>query len=141
MFKVSVLSIIGLLVSSTAFGAGNGELWEITSKMGPIAGMPAGYSMPTQVRKSCVAPGKVHESPVNDQKNCKISDMKSSSIRTSYRVECTGKNAVNGTMEIDHPSPNAYRGSMKMNSKGMSVAMEFSGKKVGQCTTPESLPK
>jgi len=141
MTAIRCLSLLGILLAPPAFAAGNDELWEVGSKMGAVPGMPAGYSMPTQVHQVCIPPGKAHESAAGDPKNCKILDLKTSGTHTSYRVECTGANAMSGAMDIDFPSPQAYRGTMKVNSQGMAMTMEFSGKKVGSCTYEDPLAK
>lgn len=144
MNKIRLLPLVAVLALPQAFAAGSDELWEVSSKMGPMPGMPAGYSMPAQVHRVCVPQGKGYESASGrGEKNqeCKILDLKTTGPRTSYRIECTGKNAMSGSVDIEQAGPDAYKGTMKMNGQGMAMTMAYAGKKVGNCTYEDPMAK
>ena len=128
------LAALALSFALPVLADGPDELWEVTAKMGSMPGMPAGHSMPAQVHTVCVPPGKIDQAAAGDPKDCKISDLKAAGTRTSFRVECTGKHPVSGAVDIDHPTPASYQGTMKMNTQGMNMTVNFSGRKLGSCT-------
>ena len=129
-----LLPVAAFFALPLALAAGTDEQWEVSSKMGAVPGMPAGFAMPAQVHKVCLPPGKAHEGAAGDPKDCKITDMKTSGSHVSYHVECTGKHPMSGTVDLDRPGPDSYKGSMKVTSEGQTMSMEFAGKKIGNCT-------
>ncbi len=144
MKTVRLLPIAALLALPLSSSASSGELWEVTSQMGAMPGMPAGHSMPAQVNRVCAPAGQAYQSAAgnaNHNNNCKIVDLKTSGKHTSYKVQCTGKEAVTGTVDVEQAGPDAYKGTMQMNIHGMAMTMAYAGKKVGSCDYVEPAAK
>ncbi len=144
MKPTRLIPLAAILVLPLAHAGSNGELWEVTSKMGAMPGMPAGYAMPAQVNRVCVPAGRGYQSAAGNggkDKSCQIVDMKTSGSHTSYRVECSGKEAVSGKVDIEQAGPDAYKGTMQMKAHGMDMTMAYAGKKVGSCDYVEPAAK
>lgn len=111
---------------------GPDELWDVTMKME----MP-GMAMPAQSFQSCLKKDRKGEDAIPKQDNCKTTDVKVVGNKTSFTIECTGKDPMTGRGEIT-ATPTAYDGKMQIKSTGRGGEMEmtqiFSGKKVGACT-------
>lgn len=122
-----------LLFCAAASQAQNGPdtLWEISSKIS-IDGM----TMPAMPHKVCVKGTQPHASGPDD-KNCKTSDVKTSGNRTTYRVNCTGKDAMSGTGEMT-TGKDSYSGKLKLAGKvdgdDATMLTEYTGKRIGKCT-------
>lgn len=144
MTAIRLIPLAALLALPLAASAANGEMWEVSAKMGPMPGMPAGMSMPAQVHRVCVPQGKGYESAGqrdNKNSNCKITDVKTGGGHTSYNIACTGKDAMTGSVDIEQAGPDAYKGTMKMNGQGMNMTMAYAGKKVGPCDYVDPMAK
>jgi len=144
MTKMKVTIALCLIVySAMANSAGNDDLWEITSKT-EMAGMP---SMPAQTSKVCTPKGKATEKGVPHDENCKVLDYKQSGNKTTYRMVCTGTDALTGSGEIIVDGPNAYHGTTRMQGKiegeTMDMKSSFSSKRIDSCTAedPEKYKK
>ena len=114
-------------------GSGPDELWDVTFRME----MP-GMAMPAQTQQSCIKKGRSgSEDAIPRDSNCKVTDLKVSGNKTTYAIECSGRDSMSGRGEII-ATPTAYDGKMWMKSKrrGQDVEMTqiFSGRKVGACT-------
>lgn len=132
-----------LAMTTLSHAAGNDDLWEITSKV-EMAGMPF---MPAQTTKVCTPKGKANEKGVPHDDNCKVTDYKQSGNKTTYKMVCTGENAMTGSGEIVVDGPNAYHGftTMKGKMEGETIDMKssFSSKRIDSCTAedPEKYKK
>lgn len=108
--------------------SGPDELWEITTKI-----TMDGMSMPAMPSKVCRKQGDAIP-PVD--KNCKTMDVKHAGNRTTYRVVCTGKDAMSGAGEITRGN-GTFRGTLKLSGKvdgeDSTMVNEYSGKLVGKC--------
>lgn len=123
--------------------AATGEWWEVTMKV-DMPDMPAGMSgmMPAQISKICMLKGQEKE-PVKSEedKNCTISDIKQSSNTTTFKMKCTGKNALTGDAVLTH-TPNSFSQKMNMQSKEGNMTMVSNGKRIGgACKGDEQLDK
>lgn len=126
------MACIGALSSATALAAGSDELWEISSQM-PMAGM----EMPVHTAKVCIKKGKAKDPkyavPKNKNQDCKMINVKISGNKSSWKMECAGKNSMTGSGEITF-GKGTYSGKMKMHSEaGGDIAMVYEGKRVGTC--------
>jgi hypothetical protein len=108
---------------------GADELWEVTAKV-----TMDGMAMPAMPRKVCKKKGD-NIPPV--EQNCQTLDVKTEGNRTTYRVECTGKDAMSGVGEITMGN-GTYQGTLKMTAKvdgqDSTMVTEYSGKLLGNCT-------
>lgn len=115
-------------------GSGPDDLWDVTMKM-EIVGMP--MAMPAQTHQSCLKKDRKAEDAIPQQDDCRVTDVRTTGNKVSYKMVCTGKNPMTGEGEITS-TPSAYEGKIRARStkKGeeMEFTQSFSGKKVGACT-------
>jgi hypothetical protein len=105
-------------------------LWEITTKV-DMPGMP--FQPPPTTVKHCYTAEEVKESPVPKDNNCKVTDLKTSGSKTTWKVECTGEAAGKGEGEITYQGDSAYEGKTRMQTQGMTMAMQYKAKRLGDC--------
>lgn len=137
MMKMKLVLAIAALVSlPTAVLAGNGirpGMWEVTSKM-EMPGMP--MAMPATTVKHCYTKEDVKDQKkvITRDKDCKVTDLKSSGNKVTWKMVCIGKNAGTFTGETLF-SGDSYDSVMKMQSggKGGSMTIKANGKRVGNC--------
>ncbi len=111
-----------------AFAASEGEWWEMTTKM-EMPGMPA---MPADKPvKFCRVKGD-EAKPVksDDDKNCSITDVKNAGSTMTFKMKCTGKDAMTGSGEMTH-TPTSFNQKIKMRSGGDDMSMVSTGKRIG----------
>jgi hypothetical protein len=133
-----LIAILGILtgLTSVAAHAKPGEYWEVTSKM-EMAGMP--FAMPPTTHKVCIA-RDAEKNPENTSgdKTCKMTDVKTVGNKTTWKARCEHNGEVTTGVGEQINTANSYRGTMKMSSKGMSMTMRLSGKRLGgKCDTGE----
>jgi len=130
--------IVGALLASGAMAQGKDSLWEISTKM-EMPDMPPemkGMKIPgfgsAQKQTVCLAEGKKYES--EQQKDCKVTDQKTSGKITRMTVQCKDGNAK---IEHEQISKDHWRSKMEMTStrKGQdgSMTMTTEGKRIGAC--------
>jgi hypothetical protein len=137
---VVVLTLLaaGPAAAQTGYKAdpqGKDELWDVTSKM-EMPGMP--MAMPAQTHRVCVEKGN-DEGTIPQKEGCTVVDTKRVGNKFTYRMQCkNGKNDYMATGESTS-SGNGYQGKMrmagKMEGEQMEMAMEYSGTRVGNCTS------
>jgi len=109
-----------------------GEKWRTTMSMSAM-----GMTMPGMSNEVCVPTGG-DASQAGLDKNCRTSNMRRSGNKLSYHVVCTGKNAMEGDMEIENLGPDHYRGQMIATVEGDQMTMKYEGKKLpGECDAGE----
>jgi hypothetical protein len=109
-------------------------MWEITSTM-DMPGMP--MKMPPTTVKHCYTNEDVKDQKkmVNRDKDCTITDFKSSGSKVTWKMKCTGQHPGTFSGETTFAA-DSYDSSMKMESaggKGSSMNMKVKGKRVGNC--------
>ncbi|MDB6060104.1 MAG: hypothetical protein JWM78_207 [Verrucomicrobiaceae bacterium] len=136
LFTVSFLAITFVAMPHTA-NAGTDEMWEVTTKT-EMAGMP--MAMPAMTNQTCLPKDRKSDDalvPKDKNSDCKMDSLQTSGNKTTFKMTCTGKNAMSGSGEIEK-SADTYRGSMHIvgNAEGRPIDMtqNFSGKKIGSCT-------
>lgn len=133
------LALVALALSAPTAAAQNpmrpGQ-WEITMQM-EMPGMP--MQMPPQKTTQCVTAAQLKEpnsgvpaGPANPN-SCKVSDYKTTSNSVSWKMACTGPQAMTGSGEIKFDG-DTYTGVMKMTTEGREMTMKYSGKRLGDCT-------
>ena len=105
-------------------------LWEITTKV-DMPGMP--FQPPPTTVKHCYTAQEVKESPVPKDNNCKVTDLKTTGSKTTWKVECTGEAAGKGEGEISYQGDSAYEGKTRMQTQGMTMSMQYKAKRLGDC--------
>ena len=132
----AVLLIGALALPSAVAAQGKDDLYEVTSKM-EMPGMP--MAMPAQTSRVCVAKSGKDDDYVPRRENCRVLESKRTGNKLTYKMACTGKDAMTVDGEMTFGS-NSYEGRMKMSGKMEGQPMEmmqtYSGKRVGDCTAP-----
>ncbi|MEQ1629277.1 MAG: DUF3617 family protein [Gallionella sp.] len=131
--KKSLWLLAALCLSSVAQAAGNDELWAVTTKM-EMEGMP--FAMPGQTSNVCIEKGKQNDPnravPADKDQNCKMSDVKVSGNKSSWKMKCTGKEPMTGSGEMTSGN-GSYTGKMQMHSADGDMNMRYDGKRIGTC--------
>lgn len=110
-----------------------------------------GMSMPMGTQEVCAPAGRANEALAKpDPKNCTVSDVKNAGRSFSAKVKCTGKDAIEGTIEQTVEGPDHVSGRMRARMSGDEVTMVFDSQKLGACQAldveslkpaPVALPK
>ncbi len=128
------LLIVALALPVTASAQGRDDLWEVTTKM-EMPGMP--IAMPAQTNRVCIAKNSKDDDYIPRRDNCRVLESKRSGNKLTYKMACTGKDAMNVAGEITYGT-NSYEGRMLMSGRmeggPMEMTQVFSGKRVGDCS-------
>ena len=129
-----IVLAVALAASPQAAAQDNGGLWEVTTRM-EMPGMPA--AIPPQTNRVCAAKNRKDEDFIPKQSDCRMVESKRVGIKLTYQMECAGNNPSTITGEMTFGN-NAYDGQlhMTMHQSKQTMNMTFSGKRVGDCTTP-----
>ena len=132
---LAIAAIAGALAfSPSALAQGKDDLWEVTMKM-EMPGMP--MAMPPQVHRVCVSKNRKDEDLIPRRDNCKVLESSKAANKITYKMECTGQDAMVATGEMTYGST-SYEGRMRMTAKSgsetMNMEQTFAGKRVGDCT-------
>lgn len=122
--------LLGCAVASLASAQGvtPGEKWRVKSTM-----QMSGMSMPGQTMEIC-KPADDNAVPMKTDDNCQVYDVKRSGNTQSFKMRCTGEEAMEGSAEITYVSPERYQGKMLMNMRGETMTMAYEGQKLpGTC--------
>jgi len=130
MHKVihAAVPVIFFILAAPAWSAGNDELWEMKMSMDM-----GGMTMPSPTTTSCIPKGGSYK-PEDDQqsKNCQITDYKVSGHKVSWKMKCTGKDAMSGSGEMTKTA-NTMKGVINLSSQDMQMTQVINGKLVGSC--------
>jgi hypothetical protein len=114
------------------------EQWEITTSF-EMTGMPMAMSMPPTTTKVCVPPGEQSREKLvtSGDKNCKVSNFRSTGNSSSFHIECGPPNNMSGDGQVTW-SAGGYKGSLKahtrMDGQNIDMKMTYTGRKTGACT-------
>jgi hypothetical protein len=134
-FLALIIAAASCCIATAATAQGPDELWEVTTK----AEM-AGMSMPASTTKVCKLKGdrdptKMGEKDKNS--DCKMTDIKQSGNRSTWKIVCTKPEPMTGVGDITHTG-DKYDGTIKMSGKmdgqPFSMTQVIAAKKVGSCT-------
>jgi uncharacterized protein DUF3617 len=118
---------------------GPDELWNMNTRM-EMAGMP-GQTFPSQV---CMKKGEAQPQKMSQDKNCKVTDVRTVGNKTSWKVVCSGRDAMSGTGEITR-TRDSMDGRIRLQGKSggdtMDMTMVLSGKLAGSCNAGETQKK
>ncbi len=136
LWVVSGFLIVASAAPATAIAQGKDDLWEVTSKM-EMPGMPMG--MPAQTHRVCIAKGSKDDEYVPRRENCRVQDSKRVGNKLTYKMVCTGKDAMTVAGEMTYGT-NSYEGRMvmtgKMEGQPVEMTQTYAGKRVADCTAP-----
>jgi hypothetical protein len=130
---LSGMVLLGLMSSASVWATGSDELWEVSTKM-EMPGMP--FAMPAQTSKICMQKGHENDPnnavPKDKNQDCKMSDVKISGKKSSWKMKCEGEHPMTGSGEMTR-GDGTYSGKMKTHSKEGDMTMAYDGKRIGTC--------
>lgn len=120
-------AVLLLIAAPAAFSqAQPGTNWDITTSM-----EMEGMKLPGQKQQVCVpANAEGPDAMSGDDKRCKMSDMKSSPGRYSYKVSCPDGS---GTGEMIYHDKDNYTSKMTITADGETMVIVSKGKRAGAC--------
>ena len=121
-----LLTCTGLSMAAAA-ETPQGEKWKITTTL-----QMSGMSMPGQSTEVCKQPGD-DTVPVKTEKNCEVYDVKRTGNTQTFKMRCTGKDAMEGSAELTYLSKDSYKGKMQVKAQGAEMTMAYDGQKLGAC--------
>lgn len=135
----ALAAAFALSLSGTALAAAGadippepGEKWKVTTSMSMM-----GMSMPGMTTEVC-SPKNSDQAPVEPNKDCEITDRRRVGNKETFRMRCTGKQQMEGTMEIEHLGKDHYRGKMLAKMAEGEMTMNYEGQKIpGECDAAE----
>jgi len=139
----AILSIPAILFSASALSA-PGEYWEVTNKM-EMEGMP--FAMPGTTQKVCVPKGGENDpSKTTGDKDCKMTDIKTSGNKTTWKARCVRDGEVMTGVGEQTTSAKGYEGKIRFSGKSqgenVDMKMAYSGKRIGgSCDSEEMIKK
>jgi hypothetical protein len=126
------LAAFALATTAAAQAPTPGWKWRIKTSMSMM-----GMSMPASTAEVCTPKDKPDAAPVEQRPECRIYDYKTVGKTTSMKMSCTGKDPMEGSMEITYDSPEHYIGKMNAKMNGESMVMNYEGKRIGECDASE----
>lgn len=125
-FACAVVGAVALAQQKVA-----GEKWRMKVSM-----QMEGFTMPATTQEMCLPAAKAQEAMINQSQaqgnsNCAISNYKQVGNKFSADVNCTGKDAVEGHMELEQLGPDSTRGTMTAKTAEGSMKMQYEYTKVG----------
>ena len=131
---VIVGALVALAFAPLAVAQGTDDLYEVTVKM-EMAGMP--MQMPSMTQRTCVKKGASDADSVPHQDNCKVTDAMRSGNKLTFKMVCTGRDAMTGNGEFVYAG-DGYSGMIrykgKMEGQDMEMAQTIAGRRVGACS-------
>ena len=125
---ISGMVLLAAMSPTPALAAGSDELWEMTTKV-DMPGMP----MPAMTQTVCWPKGQAYKpGKVPHQKHCEVTGLEVSGNKTTWKVHCPGRNAMDGSGEVTR-GEKTMNGSMKLSSRDIQMTQAISGKRVGTC--------
>lgn len=124
-----LLCTLALALASASARAADTEpglWWEHT-----VQAEMSGMSMPATTQKTCVPKAGMNEppNPGNDDR-CKVTDVKKSGKKMTWRMECSGPEPMTGEGEIIQ-GKDSFTGKMTAHMKQGDMTMKMSGKLLG----------
>lgn len=137
--KVVVLATLACAVAGAVALAQQkvaGEKWRMKMSM-----QAEGFTMPATTTEMCLPVGKVQEAMLSqgqENPNCSVSNYKQSGNKFSADMKCTGKDAMEGHVELEQLGPDSTRGSMTARTADGSMKMDYEYTRLGQaCETTD----
>jgi hypothetical protein len=132
--KLAALAVAALPLAAVAEDPSPMQegLWEISLQL-EIPNMP--FKPPATTMKHCYTKQELADQGVvpQQEKDCKVTDVKRTASSVSWKTTCTGKNAGTGEGQLTFSSPTAYEGSTKMTTGGTTLTTVYKGKRLGDC--------
>jgi len=130
----AVAAVCVLPMAQVASAQGSDDQYDVTVKM-EMAGMP--MAMPPVSQRLCVKKGAKDEDFVPRQENCRVSDTTRTGSRVTFKIACTGSNAMTGAGDFTFVA-DGYNGQMRMRGKmeghDVDMTQTIAARRVGGCT-------
>ncbi len=110
-----------------------GNLWKTTSQMS-MPGMPA---MPPQSSQLCTAKEWTQPPPPPPGQTCAQTDFQTTGNKVTWKTQCTGEMDMAGEGEITFDTADSYTGTIKFLAAGMTMTVNLTGTKIGECDNPQ----
>lgn len=121
------LVLPGALFSFAAWAAGSDELWEMKTRM------YSGMKVQATPYTACLPKGEAYMPQKSPQeKNCEITEHKVSGVKTTWKMHCTGDNAMDVEGEVTRTA-DTIKGTMQVVANGKKIKQIISGKRIGTC--------
>lgn len=132
--RKSIVTLLSILLVPAISLAANGMrdgLWEISSQV-EMPGMP--MKIPPRVMKHCYSKEDVKDQKtvISKDKNCSVTDLKTSGNKVTWTMKCTGPNAATMTGETVFGS-DSYASVMHMKTEGQNMTTKVKGTRLGAC--------
>jgi hypothetical protein len=130
--KVVILATLACAVAGAVALAQQkvaGEKWRMKMSM-----QAEGFTMPATTTEMCLPVGKTQEAMLSqgqDNPNCSVTNYKQSGNKFSADMKCTGKDAMEGHIELEQLGPDSTRGSMAAKTADGSMKMDYEYTKLG----------
>jgi len=129
---------LALLNPAAAFAAGKDELWEMISTT-EMKGMP--MSIPPSTMRMCVPKGRMSDpqqsvAGENPENKCKVTDVKTSGNKTTWKMRCEPPNEMSGSGEMIFKGDSYHQVIRTLSNMGghkMEMTQVVDGKRVGTC--------
>jgi hypothetical protein len=119
----------------------SGDRYRVTSKV-EIKDMP--FAMPPRTTEVCTARDGGDAAMVPHDKDCQVLDYRRTGDQSSFRMRCTGKDAMEGDGEIERLGADAYRGRVhavgRADGETMDMTIRFEGQRIGSCDYASESP-
>lgn len=111
-----------------------GNLWDTTSQM-TMVGVPM-PPMPPNKMQLCTAKEWTQPPPPPPGQTCTQTDFQKTDNKVTWKTHCTGEMEMTGEGEITFNTEDSYTGLIKFVAEGMTMNVNLSGTKVGECDNP-----
>jgi hypothetical protein len=108
-------------------------MWDISTAV-EMPGLP--FQPPPMTISHCYTKEELQDQNKmvpEPEKECKVTNLKTSNSKVTWQIVCTGKNAAKGEGEIIFKGDSAYEGTMKMETEGMTMTSRYKAKRTGPC--------
>jgi hypothetical protein len=129
MHAVSKLApaLAGLAMATCVQAQGSDELWSMNTRM-----EMQGMQMPAMAQQVCMKKGETRAEDLSQDKNCKVTEQRRDGNKFSWKVVCTGREAMTGTGEMTR-NRETMSGRMVMSGKDGTMTLVYTGKLSGTC--------
>jgi hypothetical protein len=94
------------------------------------------FTPPPNTMQLCTAKEWTQPPPPPPGQSCTTSNFQSSGNKVTWDTQCTGEMEMSGHGEITFTSADAYTGTIEFAAEGMSVTVNLTGEKIGECDNP-----
>jgi hypothetical protein len=132
IFLAAVAFVALSCISVFAASEMRAGMWEITSSI-DMPGMPV--QVPPTVVRHCYTKEDVQDQKkvvANKNADCTVTDMKKSSNKVTWKMQCTGKGKGTFSGETIFGG-DSYESTMNMQSEGRSMTTRSKARRIGNC--------